>query len=77
MRRFRMYLEQMNEIRRDEWLMSLNIATNPHLKAEEQRKLWQKLKPPPKPSATPEVDRAVGKAMVEERLKRKRGKGGV
>ena len=45
---FRMYAEQAGNIKQDNLLMDLAIATNPHIKAEKQGGLWDKLKRRPK-----------------------------
>ena len=40
---FLIYLGELQDIRRDENLMRLAIATNPHAKEENQRTLWRHL----------------------------------
>lgn len=38
-------MEQSDGIKRDEYRMQLAIATNPHCKERDQKKLWQELRP--------------------------------
>jgi len=72
MRVFRSYLEQMNEIRQDEWLMDLNIATNPHRTSETQGKLWDRLQPPKPPSKEMSDERKREARAVADRMKARR-----
>ena len=40
---FLLYLGELGDIKRDENLMRLAIATNPHTKEEDQKRLWRHL----------------------------------
>ena len=77
MRQFRMFIEQMNEVRREEWLVDLRIATNPHLKAENQRELFQRLKPPAQPTRRLSPEKREMAKKIEEIARKRYGKHGV
>ena len=75
MRQFRCYLEQMNDIRQDEWLMALNISTNPHLESDAQKRLWDNLRPPKAPTKEMDDDKRARGAEVVERMKARKKSG--
>lgn len=70
---FRMYAEQAGNIKQDDLLMLLAIATNPHIKSEKQGRLWDMLKRRPKEKPRKEMSEEM-KQEARAVLERMKGK---
>ena len=77
-RQFVMYLEESAHLKREEYRMELAVATNPHAKSADQKRLWDVLRQKPKGGPRELTDdELLSRKKLEAELAEKRKKRGI